>query len=234
MRLLGFDTSAGRCSAALGEAGAIRVVRSEALARGHAERLMPMLREVMDEAGLAWSDLDALTVTTGPGSFTGVRTAIAAVRGLALAMPAEVLPLTVFAVLADAAIAAAPKDLRPVLVALDARRGQVYAQPFDCRAKALAPPCCETPEVVASLYSKDSRLIGSGASLIAVQIAGDGPRDELIDIELEARYLVEAAYRRIQDGAQLVPGFDVHPLYLRPPDANPAAGRSLLEIAERQ
>ena len=86
--LLAFDTSMAACSAAVydidrARLGAARFLRME---RGHADALAPMIKEVMNEAGLAFSDLARIAVTLGPGSFTGVRTGIAMARGLALAL----------------------------------------------------------------------------------------------------------------------------------------------------
>ena len=84
MNILALDTSMGACSAAvLRSDGAARSLhaRQEAMARGHAEALMPMVAEVLAAAGIAARDLDLIAATEGPGSFTGVRIAIAAARG---------------------------------------------------------------------------------------------------------------------------------------------------------
>lgn len=232
MLLLGFDTSAGRCSAAVAEGGTLREARSEELSRGHAERLMPMIQDVMASAGVVWSDLDALTVTIGPGSFTGVRTGIAAARGLALAVPIRVVPVTVFSVLADIALTRTPDDQKPVVAVIDARRQQVYAQAFDHGGRAVAEPRAIAAAALAAEFRGPCRWVGSGTP--SVKALGRVEQDEYIDIAIEARYLVATAYRLMQQGVAPVRGFDVHPLYLRPPDANPAAGRSLLETAERR
>jgi hypothetical protein len=79
--LLAFDTSAAHCAAALLCDGVVSV-KSESMDKGQAERLMPLLEEVLAEAGLDWHDLAAVAVGTGPGNFTGVRIAVAAARGL--------------------------------------------------------------------------------------------------------------------------------------------------------
>ena len=83
--LLAFDTSAAHCAAALLIAGKIHT-RIDEMARGQAEHLMPMLEEVLAAHGLAWRDLDAIGVGTGPGNFTGIRISVAAARGLALGL----------------------------------------------------------------------------------------------------------------------------------------------------
>src|SRR3972149_9200733 len=86
MNILALDTSMGACSAAVlrGDGAARRLfARQETRARCHAEALMPMVAEIMEEAGLPFAALDLIAATTGPGSFTGVRIALAAARGLA-------------------------------------------------------------------------------------------------------------------------------------------------------
>ena len=92
MNILALDTSMGACSAAVlrSDGGSPRLhARQEAMARGHAEALMPMVAEVLAAACIAARDLDLIAATEGPGSFTGVRIAIAAARGLALATGAK-------------------------------------------------------------------------------------------------------------------------------------------------
>jgi tRNA threonylcarbamoyladenosine biosynthesis protein TsaB len=87
MNILALDTSMGACSAALlcanGDAPRL-YARHVEMQRGHAEALMPMVAELLSQGGLGASDLDRIATTVGPGSFTGVRIAIAAARGLAL------------------------------------------------------------------------------------------------------------------------------------------------------
>ena len=83
--ILAFDTSAAHCAAALLLPDSL-ILRLEPMEKGQAERLMPMLEDVLAEGGLAWSDLKALAVGTGPGNFTGIRIAVSAARGLALGL----------------------------------------------------------------------------------------------------------------------------------------------------
>src|SRR5580693_9283048 len=87
MRVLAIDTALGACSAAVLDTADGGIVASEslAMARGHAEALMPLVARVMQTACLAFHDLDRVVVTTGPGSFTGLRVGIAAARGLGVA-----------------------------------------------------------------------------------------------------------------------------------------------------
>ncbi|MBU2957109.1 tRNA (adenosine(37)-N6)-threonylcarbamoyltransferase complex dimerization subunit type 1 TsaB [Paracoccus sp. 1_MG-2023] len=83
---LGFDTSAAHCAAALLRGDTLLTSRNEEMAKGQAERLMPMIEEMLAEAGVGFRDIDVIGVGVGPGNFTGIRVAVAAARGLALAM----------------------------------------------------------------------------------------------------------------------------------------------------
>ncbi|GAW34593.1 tRNA threonylcarbamoyladenosine biosynthesis protein TsaB [Roseovarius sp. A-2] len=84
--ILGFDTSAAHCAAALLCGDRVLVVRAEDMGRGQAERLMPLLEEVLAEGGVRWRDLARIGVGIGPGNFTGIRISVAAARGLALSL----------------------------------------------------------------------------------------------------------------------------------------------------
>jgi len=142
--LLAFDTSAAHCAAALLCAGKIHT-RIDEMARGQAEQLMPMLEEVLAAHGLAWRDLDAIGVGTGPGNFTGIRISVAAARGLALGLGIPAVGVSNF----DAAAYGLP---RPVDVLIPAPRDQAYAQRLTetgAEAPRLLTPEDARPEVPA-------------------------------------------------------------------------------------
>ena len=120
--ILAFDTSAARCAAALVSEARVLAARDEAMDRGQAERLLPMLEEMLAEAGAGWADLDGIAVCTGPGNFTGVRIAVAAARGLALALGVPAVGVSAFEALAD--------RRGPARVAIRDRRGTVFVQAF--------------------------------------------------------------------------------------------------------
>lgn len=86
MLILAFDLTAGRCAAAVVRDGAPLAEAAEDMARGHADRLFPLIDAALDGAGAALADLDAIAVCTGPGNFTGARAGVAAARGLALSL----------------------------------------------------------------------------------------------------------------------------------------------------
>lgn len=128
--ILAFDTSAAHCAAALLLPGRV-IHRREPMEKGQAERLIPLLEELLAEGGIVWSDLKALAVGTGPGNFTGVRIAVAAARGLALGLGIPAVGVTRLEALAHGLP-------RPLIVIEDAKRGQVYVQLFTLQGAAEA------------------------------------------------------------------------------------------------
>lgn len=221
MNILALDTSMGACSAAvLRSDGAARrlFARQESMARGHAEALLPMVAEIMAEAGLAFADLDRIAATTGPGSFTGVRIAIAAARGLALVTHAKLFGTDSLTVMAKVALARGALGSGPFAVAVDARRGMLYFGLFDAAGKKLDGPRLIAPdEAINLLPSKLHIAVGSGALLLA-EAAGRRRRlieAKLAELEPSAEALAEIAFA----SGETVPA--LRPLYLRPPDAKP-------------
>ena len=133
--VLAFDTSAAHCAAALLLPDGRVLTRLEPMEKGQAERLMPLLEDLVQAAGLGWRDLSRLAVGTGPGNFTGVRIAVAAARGLALGLGIPALGIPRLEALAHGLP-------RPITVIEDARRGEVYVQAFgteDPEARLLEP-----------------------------------------------------------------------------------------------
>jgi len=121
--ILAFDTSAAHCAAALLCGDTIVAQKHEDMAKGQAERLFPLLEEVLAEANVAWSDLSAIGVGVGPGNFTGIRISVSAARGLALS-------LGIPAIGVSSLEAQAHNLTRPIWSLIDARRDHVYAQQF--------------------------------------------------------------------------------------------------------
>jgi tRNA threonylcarbamoyladenosine biosynthesis protein TsaB len=190
--VLAFDTSGPWCAAALGE-----VVRAEPMERGQGERLVAMLGEVVVEAGVTWEALDGFACGTGPGNFTGVRIAVAAARALALASFRPAVGVTRFDAIAQAVKA------RPLVVALDARRGESYVQHF---GDAPTPP-----EVVPP---------GGPGRFAGLPVAGDTAwpgAEHLGDLDPGAlvRAIAVLGAQRLRERALPVP------LYLRAADAAP-------------
>lgn len=239
MNMLAFDTCFGACSVAAtwnsSGNGGTRVAdgivsRFERLQRGHAERLLPMIDEVLEDAPFALSHLDAIAVTTGPGTFTGQRVGIAAARALSLATGAPVAALSSLQVMAyTAAAEIGEATLEKILaVAVDARRGELYFQAFaGSHLAALGAPVLTTPEAAVALLGGRSALaVGSGAELLA-QAARTGGGRQAVEallgaLEPDVRFVPRAA---IKPEAAMP-----RPLYLRPPDAKPQDGASLTRV----
>ena len=215
MRLLAIDTALEACSVGVSADDARPpVIISEIIGRGHAERLLGMVRAALAEARLCAGDLDRIAVTTGPGSFTGVRVGIAAARGLALVTGCPAAGIGTLAVLAEHARSFA--GARPVLAVLDARRGEVYAQSFDRHGVPIGPPEVASAELIAERVDQKTLLAGAGADRILAEI---GSFDEARVVHRDAAPDIGALLRLGRHAP--APAVPPRPLYLRPPDAKP-------------
>jgi tRNA threonylcarbamoyladenosine biosynthesis protein TsaB len=224
MNVLAFDTCFGAVSAAVRwrSAAGEWLLREayEPCPAGHAERLFPMIAHVMDEAGLAFSAIDRIAVTLGPGTFTGVRTGIAAARAFALATGKPVVGMTSLAAMAERAVLlfGPQRGDRRLAVAVDARRGMVYLQSFDSLVVAEgAAQLLSAEQAARSVAGGPVLVVGSAAAAIAAQ-AGPQAEARPPDLQPHARTLAIAA-------AHLTPIERVVPLYLREPDAKPSVAQ---------
>ncbi len=129
--ILAFDTSVAHVAAALLSGDTVLAKRVEAMAKGQAERLFPLLEEVLAEGGVTWSGLTAIGVGIGPGNFTGIRISVSAARGLALSLNIPAVGVSSFE-------AQAIDTPRPILSLVDARRDQVFVQ--ELTGGAAMPP----------------------------------------------------------------------------------------------
>lgn len=209
---LGLDTCLNACSAAVLEEGRVLASAREPMARGHQERLAPLVREVMAQAGVAFPDLAGVGVTIGPGSFTGLRVGLAFAKGLGAALGR---PVTGVGSL-EALAAAEPEGL--VFSAIDARRGQIYLQAFADGQALMAPDVLAEETAAARLAELWSggpvTIIGSGAALLAAAVPGA----RVIETEGPDPAAVARLAARPSAGA-------ARPLYLRAPDARLPGGR---------
>lgn len=218
MRVLAIDTALDACSAAVLDSDRQAIVASETLAmqRGHAEALMPLIARVMDGAAIEFGELDRIAVTTGPGSFTGLRVGISAARGIALAAGKPAIGLTTLAAFAAPHIA--EDDTLPVVAVIDARHGHVYLQVFGSRGRTLvAPKIASLREAVRAAVTDPARIVGSAAHLIAAA----WPKTEPPPGTIDQRGAPDIAWiARLAAAADESPG-SPKPLYLRAPDARP-------------
>ena len=227
------------CSVAVWADGVIAASQTATMKQGHAEALLPMVLEVMGEASVPFSDLDFVAVTLGPGSFTGLRTGLAAAKGIALAHDLPIVGVTSLEAVALAARLAAPQDLPyPSLsVALETRRQSVFFQTFGPDRTPLSEPAAMTlEEAVEALPKSGTVLAGDAASRIVVAMEQSEKNRNVLVIDAvtgpDARYVAEiAAARWVEGGAGNrvdKSGRPVVPLYVQPPEAKrPAAGGRL-------
>jgi len=218
MRVLAIDTALAACSAAVldTEHGSIVAAESLPMTRGHAEALMPLVARVMHQAGIAFSDLDRVAVTTGPGSFTGLRVGIAAARGIALAADKPAVGLSTLT--AYAAPHMAEDDSVPVVAAIDARHGHVYLQVFGPGGRTLsAPRLAPLREAVQAASAAPACIVGSAAQSVAAALS----QADAVPAAVDARPAPDIVWvARI--GAGLPEGQSPpRPQYLRAPDAQP-------------
>jgi tRNA threonylcarbamoyladenosine biosynthesis protein TsaB len=176
---------------------------------------------VLIQAELDFAQVDRVAVTTGPGSFTGLRVGLSAARGIGLAAGKPVVGLTTLAALAAPYIAA--DDTTSVAVAIDARHGHVYLQIFGPAGRTLiAPRIVPVADAARSAVGNPVRLVGSGAGMMAAAWPKGAPPlsvDErrAADIDWVAR--LGAAASEGQSAPK--------PLYLRAPDARPQGASQL-------
>ncbi|QPH56207.1 tRNA (adenosine(37)-N6)-threonylcarbamoyltransferase complex dimerization subunit type 1 TsaB [Pontivivens ytuae] len=193
-RILAFDTSAAHCAAALFQGGRMLAHAREEMARGQAERLMPMLEEV------SGFEVDLLAVCVGPGNFTGIRIAVAAARGLALAKGIPAVGVSVLESLAP--------ESGEALVLADARQERLYAQMFR-DGVAQADIRLTDADEIAEAAPQRWHVVGHRAEEIAERLAAPSfDVREVADLAAIARI---AATR--PDAPRPAP------LYVRPPDA---------------
>src|SRR5262249_7747554 len=148
------------------------------------------------EAGIAPRDLDLIAATEGPGSFTGVRIAIAAARALALATPAKLYGTDSLTVMARAALGCGFAPNGPFAVAVDAHRGMIYLGLYDETVSRSDGPLLISPDDAARLLPRDLMgAVGSGAALLAEAAAASGRRIgcSLSELQPSAAQLAEIA-----------------------------------------
>ncbi len=218
MRILAIDTALEACSAAVLDSehadGAIQ--ESLPMVRGHAEALIPLIARVMDRAAVTFSDIDRIAVTTGPGSFTGLRVGIAAARGIALATGKPAVGLSTLAAYAAPLIAI--DDTLPVVAVIDARHDHVYMQAFGPGGRTLVTArVVPLREALRFAATGAPRLIGTGAKLLAAA----WPPAERPPSSVDPLGAPDIDWVARLGAAADETGLPPKPLYLRAPDAQP-------------
>ena len=161
--ILALDAAAAACSVALWRDGGVLVYRESPMVRGHAEALMPLVLEAMAAVGLDFADLEKIAVGVGPGSFTGIRIALAAARGIALAADRPVMGIDSFNALA----AAIPVPLlagHSLLVVIESKRRELFGQYFDSHRQARGEALVLEPSALLKMRPAGPLLVaGDGA-----------------------------------------------------------------------
>jgi tRNA threonylcarbamoyladenosine biosynthesis protein TsaB len=218
MRVLAIDTALAACSAAVLDtaAGSIIASESQPMARGHAEALMPLLARVMKTSGLAFRDLERVVVTTGPGSFTGLRVGLAAARGLGVATKIPVVGVSTLSAYAAPYLDA--DDKSPVVAAIDARHDHVYFQVFAAGGRSMsAPRLAPLSDAVRAASEAPARIVGSAAQAIADRLPETASRP----LATDGRGAPDIAWVAQTGAVAALSPSPPKPLYLRAPDAQP-------------
>ena len=182
--------------------------------RGQAEVLAPMVQDTMKMAGVGFTDLNRIAVTTGPGTFTGVRIGLAMARGIGVALN---IPVSGINSLAAIAANEAMKNI-PIVVAVDARAGEIYFASYDLSGHEVTGPAVVSLEEARKLMPTHSvAILGTAAELLLQKLGNHlHLRSDAGDLPIAENFV------RLAAG---IPASDVppEPLYLRAPDVNPQA-----------
>jgi tRNA threonylcarbamoyladenosine biosynthesis protein TsaB len=218
MLILAIDTALDACAAAVLDTDASKIIaqESQAMKRGHAEALMPLIARVMKASGIAFTSLDRVAVTTGPGSFTGLRVGLSAARGIALAADKPVVGLTTLT--AYAAPFVGEHSAHPIVSAIDARHDHVYFQVVSGDGGSLIKPkVAPIEEALEASRFGAPHLVGNAAGILADRWPSDAPAPVRVDVQ-PAPDITWVAWLGAAVDPETAPA---RPYYLRAPDAKP-------------
>ncbi|MCA1456101.1 tRNA (adenosine(37)-N6)-threonylcarbamoyltransferase complex dimerization subunit type 1 TsaB [Bradyrhizobium sp. BRP22] len=225
MIILAIDTALDACSAAVFDTTASKAIalQSQPMKRGHAEALMPLIARVMKESGIAFGSLDRIAVTTGPGSFTGLRVGLSAARGIALAAGKPVVGVTTLT--AYAAPVVAENGEQPIISAIDARHDHVYFQVVGGDGSPLVKPKVApiAHAIEAAQLGAPPHLVGNAAKILADRWPAEMAPPFKVDSEVAPDITWVAWVGAAVDPETAPP----RPFYLRAPDAKPPANPPL-------
>ena len=222
MKVLGIECATSACSAALLCDGEVIACEYEEMDRGHSQFLVPMIENVLENAGCKAIQLDAIVATVGPGTYTGVRVGLSTAQALAMATSKPLVGVTTFEVVA---LAQGPQYSK-MLVVLETKRADVYAQLFDPSGQTIGAPAAMDENEIISEFSLENLVVAGDAGdriLSILNLAGIPARSTNGPIRPNAYWVAKLGATRFAVGIQN----DVQPLYLRPPDVGPPRkGRS--------
>ncbi|WP_108512643.1 tRNA (adenosine(37)-N6)-threonylcarbamoyltransferase complex dimerization subunit type 1 TsaB [Bradyrhizobium algeriense] len=217
MLILAIDTALDACAAAvLDTAGGVIARESQPMKRGHAEALMPLIARVMKASGVAFTALDRIAATTGPGSFTGLRVGLSAARGIALAAGKPVVGVTTLT--AFAAPIVSETSEHPVISAVDARHDHVYFQMLGGDGSSLIKPqVAPIAEALDAARLGAPYLVGNAAKILADR----WPADAAPPFKTDQQAAPDIAWVAWLGAAVDPESSPARPYYLRAPDAKP-------------
>jgi tRNA threonylcarbamoyladenosine biosynthesis protein TsaB len=225
--VLAIDTAGSMCSAAIVRGERVLAVERQAMRHGHAEALLPIIERARAASGVRPVEFDAIAASVGPGGFTGIRVGIAAAHGIGLATGARLVGVTSFIAVAESAVtgAAAEPDRGTLLVALDSRRADLYAQLFAAdRVTPLAAPVAVMPDALAQYVASVTRascplLVAGDAAEAAFAALDryDGPCRIAPGSAPDALGVAAAAVRQLRRAGPTASS-PLRALYLRAPD----------------
>jgi len=216
MLILAIDTALDACAAGVLDTDAGRLIARESLAmkRGHAEALMPLIARVIEASGIGFAALDRIAVTTGPGSFTGLRVGLSAARGIALAASKPVVGVTTLS--AYAAPIVSRDGGSPIISAIDARHDHVYFQVVSGNGRPLIEPrIAPIEEALAASRFGAPHLLGNAANILAQRWPENAPPPVAVDMQPAP----DIAWVGWLGAAASPVAALARPFYLRAPDA---------------
>lgn len=219
--ILALDAAGGACSAALWADGAVVQRRWEAMERGHAEALMPMAHEVVADTG--FRGLDLVAVSVGPGGYTGLRIAIAAARGLGLALGIPAMGVGSLDV--HRHLARQGGVTGPMAVLLETKRADFYVQIFGGEDDPrMAPSVSDRTAIEQQLLAHGATtLVGDAVERFVGQTT-DPPSDRLVEkVQAADAVAVAALAARAFSQTEAEDITPPRPMYLRAPDTSPPA-----------
>ncbi|MDB5656464.1 MAG: putative Glycoprotease family protein [Tardiphaga sp.] len=220
MFILAIDTALDACAAGVLDTDSARLIAHESLLmkRGHAEALMPLIARVMAHSGIGFAALDRVAVTTGPGSFTGLRVGLAAARGIGLAAGRPVVGITTLTAYAAPVVS---RDAgHPVISAIDARHDHVYYQVVSSDGAPLVRPCvAPIEEALQAARFGAPHLVGNAAAILAARWPTDAP-----PVQVDQAPAPEISWLAWLGVAVDPEAALARPYYLRAPDAKPQLG----------
>jgi tRNA threonylcarbamoyladenosine biosynthesis protein TsaB len=217
--ILAIDTALDACAAAVLDTEADEPIAQESLAmkRGHAEALMPLIGRVIAQSGVTFAGLDRIAVTTGPGSFTGLRVGLSAARGIALAANKPVVGVTTLT--AYAAPVVSQNAEHPVVSAIDARHDHVYLQVVSGNGSSLIRPrVASIAEALGASRFGAPYIVGNAARILADR----WPENALPPFKVDAQAAPDIGWVGWLGAAVSPNTAPARPFYLRAPDAKPS------------